>query len=481
MRLRWKLTLSYTLVTAGAIFLIEIGLLAVAAFLLTRAGTLPRLLVPVLNSATTELAPALEAAPPDRAALENWLKTLVEEGRLTRASQQGIKLNLNPASLHWAVVTDAQGETVAAYPQPPCGKGTPLEACLPAEALGLTERALAGERDSGALSFANNEGLYLATPITDAAGHTAGALLLHIIWPASLRQWPREVLNTLLPSAAVITLFAALIGTLFGFLTARGLTRRLTALSEAANAWSRGDFSAQVRDPSPDELGALAQRLNRMAEQLENLLHSRQALAALEERNRLARDLHDAVKQQVFAAGMQLAAARRLLPQQPKEAQVAVTQADALIHQAQQELTALIRELRPAALQDKGLVAALREHLETWARQTGIAADFRVQHEQRLPLETAQALLRVAQEALANTAKHSGARQVRVRLAWGDDAVHLTVEDDGQGFDPATARGRGLGLTSMAERVQRLGGRLEVTTHPGQGARVEAIVPLKQP
>ncbi|HFC08972.1 MAG TPA: HAMP domain-containing protein [Chloroflexi bacterium] len=481
MRLRWKLTLSYTLVTAGAILLIEIGLLAVAAFLLTRADALPRILVPILSDATAELAPALEATPPHRAALETWLEVLVKEGRLARPDQDGLKLNLNPASLQWAVVTDAQGEFVAAYPQPPCGQGKALAACLPPEALTLTGRALAGERNSGQLSFADEQGLYAAAPITDAAGHTVGVLLLRIAWPASLRQWPREVVGTLLPSAALITLFAALIGTLFGFLTARGLTRRLTALTAAADAWSRGDFSAQVRDPSPDELGALARRLNRMAEQLENLVHSRQALAALEERNRLARDLHDAVKQQVFAAGMQLAAARRLLPQQPEAAQDAVAQADALIRQAQQELTALIQELRPAALQNKGLVATLREHLEAWASQTGIAADFRVQHEQRLPLETAQALLRVAQEALANTARHSRARHVRVRLTWSENAVRLTVEDDGQGFDAAAVQGQGLGLTSMAERVQTLGGHLEVVTRPGGGTRIEATIPLTPP
>ncbi len=478
MRLRWKLTLSYTLVTAGAILLIEIGLLAAAAFLLTRANALPRILVPILSDATAELAPALETTPPDRAALKTWLEILVKEGRLQRSDQNGIKLNLSPASLQWAVVAGAQGEVIAAYPHPPCGVQKALAACLPAEALALTGRALAGERNSGQLSFVDEQGLYAAAPITDAAGHVSGALLLRIAWPASLRQWPREVVSTLGPSAALITLFAALIGTLFGFLTARGLTRRLTALTAAADAWSRGDFSAQVRDPSPDELGVLARRLNRMAEQLENLLHSRQALAALEERNRLARDLHDAVKQQVFAAGMQLAAARRLLPQQPEAAQDAVAQADTLIRQAQQELTALIQELRPAALQNKGLAATLREHLEAWSRQTGIAADFRVQGEQRLPLETAQALLRVAQEALANTAKHSQARQVRVCLRWRGESVQLTIEDDGQGFDPATARGHGLGLTSMAERVQSLGGRLEIIAAPGRGTRIEATIPL---
>ncbi len=149
------------------------------------------------------------------------------------------------------------------------------------------------------------------TPAHLAPLRPAAALVLAIAWPASLREWPGEILRTLVPSAAVVTLFAALVGTVFGFFTARGLVRRLQALIAAAEAWSRGDFSVTVHDTSRDEVGHLARRLNRMAEQLQNLLQARQELAALEERHRLARELHDAVKQQVFAAGMQLAVVRQ--------------------------------------------------------------------------------------------------------------------------------------------------------------------------
>jgi signal transduction histidine kinase len=116
-----------------------------------------------------------------------------------------------------------------------------------------------------------------------------------------------------------------------------------------------------VHDPSGDELGQLARRLNGMAEQVQNLLAVRQELAVIEERHRLARDLHDSVKQQIFAMAMQVAAARTLMDNNSDAARVRLTEAERLVKQAQQELTALIRELRPAALGDKGLVVALRE------------------------------------------------------------------------------------------------------------------------
>ncbi len=477
MRLRWKLTLSYTLVTAGAILLVEVVLLAVAAFLLTRADTLSRLLVPVFGDAVLDLSPAFRQQPPDRGALQAWVTELTRTGNIPRQEGRDLELRLDPASLRWALFTDARGAVLAASELAPCAAGQPMAACLPPEAVEVARRALAGERSSAALAQATDQGVYMAVPVPDAAERPVAALVLFIAWPASLREWPGEILRTLLPSAAVVTLFAALVGTVFGFFTARGLGRRLTALAQAADAWSRGDFSTRVRDPAADELGVLARRLNRMAEQLENLLQARQELAALEERNRLARELHDAVKQQVFAAGMQLAAARRHLPHQPLQAQTALEQAEALLRQAQSELTALIRELRPAALQGQGLVPALQEYLDAWSRRTGIRADLHVQGRRHLPLEVEQALFRVAQEALSNVARHSRAQTVVLRLQWEPDAVVLAIQDDGVGFRPEEARGRGMGLTSMAERVQDLGGTLEVHSEPGKGTRVVARIP----
>jgi len=480
MRLRWKLTLSYTLVTAGAILLVEIILLGAAVFLLTRADTLSRFLIPVLSEALTDVAPALETQPPDTEGLQTWLDEMVRTGKI--GSKGGalsqVDLNLDPASLAWALFLDTEPRVVAASPEDsPCQAGQQPADCLPSSALAVAQKALGGERRSDQLAVSTDQGLYAAVPVQNTHGQTVGALVFSVVWPTTLQQWPRAVVGTLLPSAGVITLFAALIGTLFGYLTARSLTRRLTTLSQAADAWSQGDFSVSVRDTSRDELGQLAQRLNQMAEQLENLMQTRQELATLEERNRLARDLHDSVKQQVFAAGMQIAAARQRLPQQPQQAREALTQAENLVRQAQGELTALIRELRPVALEGKGLVAALREYLQGWQQQTGIAVDFQVQNQRGLPLAVEQALFRMVQEALANVARHSRAQHVTVFLGWEAGQVRLEVRDDGQGFDPQKVT-RGLGLTSIAERARALGGECAVESQPGHGTRLDVRIPL---
>src|SRR5205807_4599506 len=130
-------------------------------------------------------------------------------------------------------------------------------------------------------------------------------------------------------------------------------TRRLKNLTAAASRWSRGDFSTPAEDTSEDELGQVTQQLNLMAEQVQNLLQARQKLATLEERNRLARDLHDSVKQQVFAVAMQIGATRLLIQRDTAAAEVRLNEAQKLVRQAQQELTSLIRELRPVALEGK--------------------------------------------------------------------------------------------------------------------------------
>ncbi|MGZ3585278.1 MAG: sensor histidine kinase, partial [Ktedonobacterales bacterium] len=205
-----------------------------------------------------------------------------------------------------------------------------------------------------------------------------------------------------------------------------------------------------------------------------------QQLAVVDERNRLARDLHDSVKQQVLATAMQVAAARALIDRDPAAAQQRLDQAEHLVGQAQQELNALISELRPAALGDKGLAPALRELATEWSRNSNITADVRVQGERRTSLEVEQALFRVAQEALSNVARHSGATSVDVRLAWEGDTLTLAIEDNGRGFDVATRDGAGIGLRSMRERVEALGGTLLVYGL-STGTRIEARVPVQSP
>jgi NarL family two-component system sensor histidine kinase LiaS len=194
-------------------------------------------------------------------------------------------------------------------------------------------------------------------------------------------------------------------------------------------------------------------------------------LAVVEERNRLARDLHDTVKQQVFATTMQLGAARVLLQRDPHAVHPHVVEAEQLAQQAGAELSLLIHELRPVALGDKGLAEALHTYSADWSRQTQIRADLHVADEQPLPPATEHALLRIAQEALANVARHSGATVVTIDLTYTADAVTLRITDNGRGFDLTTLR-KGVGLDSMRERVAAMGGRLDVRSEPGAGTTI---------
>ncbi len=148
-----------------------------------------------------------------------------------------------------------------------------------------------------------------------------------------------------------------------------------------------------------------------------------------------------------------------------------------MIDGLRQELGSLIRELRPLALDGRGLPAALRDLAAGWTRQTGIDAQVQASGESALPGEVEQALYRVAQEALSNAARHSGASNVSIRLRAAPDEVTLTVVDDGQGFD-VEAGAPGFGLRSMRERAAALGGTLDVRSQPGAGTRITFRCPL---
>ena len=477
-RLQWKLTLTYTLVTTAAILVVEIVLLGVAGYLLLHSESLPRMLIPSFQEMAQDLAPHLRDSTPNQEAITRWLREFVRTGQLRRGRQ--VEIDLNPMIVEFAAVLDREGRTIGVEPAATCEPGVPFRQCVRPPVVGVIERALAGDLEASRLVARSGRGIVLATPILDEDKAVLGSFVLQVSIPLTLREFAVQGARALFPSALAILGFAAVVGTVFGFITARGLTRRVDRLIQAADAWSRGNFSVAVHDTSQDELSHLARHLNRMAEDLQNLLQAREELAALEERNRLAQDLHDSVKQQVFATAMQVAAARHLLDQNPDQAKIHLEEAERLARQAQRELTALIRELRPAALEGKGLAAALREYVAEWARQTGIDADVHVQGERPLPLHVEQALFRIAQEALSNVAKHSGATRAVVRLVWETEHVVLTVEDNGQGFDVEASLGQGLGLRSMEARARRLNGYLRVESRPGEGTRIIARCPVTQ-
>ncbi|MFD3701279.1 GAF domain-containing sensor histidine kinase [Streptomyces sp. NPDC058646] len=249
-------------------------------------------------------------------------------------------------------------------------------------------------------------------------------------------------------------------------------------------------FLADKRCPAPgagcgfteeDEelLGLLAQHAA-IALTNARLYERSRELTIAEERSRLAHELHDAVSQKLFSLRLTAQAAAALVDRHPARAKDELQQVAALAAEAADELRAAVTELRPAALDEDGLVATLRTHVQVLDRAHTAHVTFTCDGVRALPAAQEEALLRVAQEALHNALRHSGADRVEVALARtrGGGAV-LKVIDSGRGFDPRTVRraGRHLGLVSMRDRAGGVGGRLEVHSEPGGGTTIEMEVP----
>lgn len=470
-RLQWKLTLSYTLVTSAVVIVLLLALMLVAWTVVFQSDLLGSALSGLMNPLAEELAPLLEDEP-DAAAVAEWIDAHYQDRRLVLERD---RTQTNFGDVSFTGVVDEEGALLAARP----GEWEP-GSLLPAAAGTAISAALA-DRPTSARSVRDEESgaLYVGAPVRSEAGGILGAMIVEVELPQTQQALLGSVLGGLLPAAIPIALGAGFVGTIFGFVAARGLTRRLHNLAASADAWSRGDFTIFIQDRSPDEIGELARHLNLMAEQLQNLLQTREELAAVEERNRLARELHDAVKQQLFAATMQIGAAQAQLESDPDAAGRHLAEAANLANQAQRELASLIQELRPPALAGRGLGEALQDYAQDWSRQSGVAARVSVRSARPLPLGVEQALFRVAQEALANTGRHSGATEAAVSLVWQDGAIRLEVRDDGRGF-AAAATASGYGLESMRQRVAALGGELSVESEPGAGTTVRATVPLPQ-
>ncbi|MEW6649110.1 MAG: sensor histidine kinase [Chloroflexota bacterium] len=287
------------------------------------------------------------------------------------------------------------------------------------------------------------------------------------------------LIQVAIPVLLVLVIPALLVGSLFGFLTARWLESRLNHLRETTDAWSDGNFKLRIHDPAQDEIARFGRQLNQMASELETLLVTRQELAALEERNQLARDLHDSVKQNLAAAILQIGAAQALLEARPQSSRQALLQAEELAVQAQQELTNVILELRPAALHEKNLAGALEDYLEQWQQQNRLVVEFTHSDSLTLSFNQELTLFRIAQEALANIVRHSTATRVEIALQRSSDWVELVVADNGRGFDPAQISSTGFGLKSMRDRLDEIGGQLDIQSAAGHGTRLCARLALK--
>jgi signal transduction histidine kinase len=204
-------------------------------------------------------------------------------------------------------------------------------------------------------------------------------------------------------------------------------------------------------------------------------------LAVLEERQRLARELHDSVTQALYSVTLYADAARMAFSAQKWDAlERNLQEVRNMSREAMYDMRLLVFELRPFMLETEGLVSALRARLAAVEGRSGLKTEVLVEGERRLPIKLEEELYRIAQEGLNNVVKHAGATRVQIRLKYDAHAISLEMSDDGKGFEPeAVSQSGGFGLQGIQERVQQLGGILQIESALGSGTRLSVRIPLE--
>lgn len=464
--LMFKLALFYALLALPTLVVVE-SVLLIYEFQQFSSGVAHGSLERAAEKGATELAtqwPHLhDDNGPDGIALQLWLDAWVlrmsqPRGGLT-PDESYVLMELSDMPLAAAVLA-ADGRELARSAGD--GRWTPQ---LPA-APEIAQALAAAGGTATVLSSADGTRLMRRSlvPLGDALGNGSALLFVELrVTPPWRRLW----LDSSFESATVLA-FLIVFGLASSIFLATWVTRRLNRIAHAAGAWSRGDFSSHIGDRSHDELGHVSVLLDRMAQDLQGLLRSRAQLATLAERQRLARDLHDTVKQKAFALNLQLATARRVLGDAAGAERLEPAQR--LTQQIQQELAQILDEMR-ASDAELPFAERLRTRANEWAHSSGITPTLNVDDVPAWPAPIEDSLLRIVDEALSNVLRHSGADRVDVGLRREAEHVRLTIADNGRGTArPSTT---GMGLRNMRERAEALPhGHFELNAPNGHGTCV---------
>ena len=455
--LRARMAGSYVLVTAAAVAVVEAVVLLVVV---------PGLLGPRQDARV--LVAGLTAR--DIATTAGELATQL--GRLPDAAQFPIA-DPDPTLTSTALLADPSGRIVSTSDRTRYPVGGWLDPGILTR-YNSSPKGYGGEGSGGA---------WFAVPVTVFRGENrdvVGLVYVQIPPTAKIKApgvsgssvW--DQLSAQLGLGLLVLLGALPVGAVFGLLSTRRLLGRLRSLADSTDAVAAGDYERRVPVAGGDEVGRLEAGFNRMAERLADAMATERALAGAGERARIARELHDSISQDLFSLRLLAGGLRRALPD-GSPMQPRVEAMERTVSGTLQEMRALLLELRPVALRGTGLRPALDDLARAYRDRLGITVDTELEPVGLEPA-TEPALLRVAQEAMANAVKHARPSTVVVRLARGEDGrVELSVSDDGAGFDPDRAAERhGMGLDLMRERVAELGGELRVESAPGRGTTVRA-------
>ncbi|RSK26005.1 sensor histidine kinase [Bacillus sp. HMF5848] len=300
--------------------------------------------------------------------------------------------------------------------------------------------------------------------------------------------WNGRVMD--LPFIVFAPVISVAIGGLFGTLNGVSWGRQLQTISDALQQLEQGkkvDVGTLLQQADLQQISTRVERLqkqiteqtklsqklaNERAEKVEKRIQE----IVSEERNRLARELHDSVSQQLFAASMMMSAINETIAGSEREAKQ-LKMVENMIHQSQLEMRALLLHLRPAALKGKSLQEGIKELLTELKQKVPLSISWKVEDLQ-LTKGVEDHLFRILQESVSNTLRHSRAQALEVLLIERDHFIILRVVDDGVGFDVSTSKSGSYGLQNMHERAVEIGGLLKIVSLKNQGTRLEVKVPI---
>lgn len=280
-------------------------------------------------------------------------------------------------------------------------------------------------------------------------------------------------------------LFVLTVGLVTAWLAARRTVGPVKQLMVATQRIAQGDLEQPISVQRQDEIGQLAAAFEQMRQNLVMERRRLQELAVLEERDRLAREMHDGFAQALGVLNLNAKAARQALATGDVDHSTQALDAlEQLIDQTYADVRETISSLRTTVSPEKGLIAVVDQYLEEFGLQYGLETQLILEGTEDICFTTSQEiqLLRIIQEALSNVRKHAQASQVRIQFAKMDQSVEITIADDGLGFDPTTVEHgtrQAFGLVIMRERAESLEGVFRLETQPGAGTTIMVGIPLK--
>lgn len=289
-----------------------------------------------------------------------------------------------------------------------------------------------------------------------------------------------------------VLIILVFIGSYFGIKGSYLIKGRLTDIHLFVSTLRSGKFSERIPESEKDEIGLITEELNQLADYIQEQVYSTRRLAdektalaqsahtaaVMEERQRLARDLHDVVSQQLFALSMMSSATLRTFEVNPTKAKEQLEHITEIAAKAQGEMRALLLHLRPIQLKDDSLCDGVIKLIQELKVKTGIEFQASIDEIDCISKATEEHLFRVIQEALSNILKHAEASKVKITLTEKESYIYLFIADNGKGFDPEVVRMASYGLKTMRERVEEIGGVFTIRSKKQEGTYIDIRIPM---